>query len=236
MAMKRLRGSINKQDSLLIMPNSNFMQGELVADTSDLLILEELSDSISAIEPRKNTESDFLDSQIDPLNNEDQFSLFVKKCMENYSALKLKHEMLINKHKLLQTGIKKLQKGFTNSKTELETIKTQFRISLYKLIESICSKIFCFPSLKFPLEARSMVLDQILRNVKFQVQRNEGKVYNGQQILNKSEESQDLFAMVDRGRMELVAKELSAPPSYEKEDEHNKENIMERLSKDKHYN
>lgn len=223
----------------------DLVQGE-AAETSDLLMLEELSDSISAIEPKKANESAFLDSQLDQVNSEDQLSLFVKKCMENYSSLKIKHEVLVDKHKLLHAATKQLLGKLADLKNKSKEIKVLFTTLLQQLIENLYSNILSCPQLQHSLKAKQVLLGEALEKMK-EWQRNKVKerTYSGQQVLNKSEESQDLFATVDRGKIELVAKELcinkdalAVESPYEKArlNEHNKENIKERISRDNNCN
>ena len=86
--------------------NATSIQGDPIMENSDMFMLDESSESISAIEPRGVTE--IVDLQTDQFFTDDQLSTFIKKCNDSYKILKLKHEILIGKYKSLYYGIKEI--------------------------------------------------------------------------------------------------------------------------------
>ena len=119
--------------------NTTLIPGETNTENSDLLMLEEFSGNISIIEPKRQLES-HIDTQVDILSNEDQFSLFIKKCTEKYSHLKSEYEMLNIRNKENNMKTKEVYNTLKELRNLLENIKTTFKIVLKNSMEDWLSE------------------------------------------------------------------------------------------------
>ena len=189
--------------------NATSIQGDPIMENSDMFMLDESSESISAIEPRGVTE--IVDLQTDQFFTDDQLSTFIKKCNDSYKILKLKHEILIGKYKSLYYGIKEILNAIVNLKENFNNIKLIFSLPLIDMVKETCMKFIGNKSLynsEFILRIKRENEDNKQNTERTKLDPKE--INKDQQILNKSEEIKDLLALIDSNKIELVMEKLGA--------------------------